>query len=1033
MSAGSAPLRPLVAMLPHVDQQSLGMLLTDSFQSRHEEEERTSYASIQLQRKGALAVDDTPKLAAACVFLLRQGNRPGITAGDLSGRLGPFGFEDAHIQGILDVLLWIEAQRPKEEVKADAAPEKTNSAADEKMNALFSLMGSDSDSDEDDAVASDWRQGDWLTDAAVASADEDEEDDDEDTVDIGEKDKVEGADIVSGRVGRVVASADAQQLGVLLHGLQYHRTRRVVEDEDLQKLKKVAAECECPLRDIFAHLGRFIDESFMFSPENQSQVKKALGPKNFEVFKTAINAVRPLQRELAQQDPLKAAHTSSAGDWFSMKMVLPNQEEGAATWSRKWVQLENGVLQIYETPKHVGSATNFVSLIPLNVCYVRAEPEEAHQSDDNPQYAFQLDIINGDDIKGEYPDKIILAAAVFEGPYESERWFDRIMFQRALYRKIPAQEPASEKAAQQLATGHPPPPEMEGWLSVEIDEPETDGQTEEEEVDKGPWPRRWVSVQAGWVCVADSPDFAAVGHFTCEIPIEGCIVTAQPKRIRRDAQFAFRMDVVSAHKEKVRGHERRTKLVIDPIDTGSRGRWLSQLSSSVTRATKHSGWLRLEEKKNQFAKLWFVLSSGKLEIYPSDTSERQDRVALILLDTVLISPTPKSKRADAEFAFRLDVEDSSRVFGKPLTKLVLDPETEENKLIWVSVLQRVSAAADSMATMVYSFVLPSTKVRAPDFCFGMTLGDDNVVDGFCEVVDGEPSPAKEAGVQSFQRVLEANGELVNDKKSLLALLEILPKGAEVELIVQEASAVAAGGGRSAAHLDAALGKKQKFSTLRRKSISMAQGIAGHNGPSADRVDVQSRRASVQNSSDNRVFEVDAPHLGKKHKKVQMRIGGHEIAFFQKHGQQIGVIDYSDVLKWGCYNSKIQIILKDFEGQESTIDCKTKIEGLPNQISNALTETMTLYRQRSRSSRASVMAKGSAIPELPSFDEAAEEDAAELDTLAEGAEDKAEGAAEEEAEVEEEEEAAEAERGSQPEPAPEPEPEPSGEPAAETDN
>ena len=86
MAAGPVQLRPLVAQLPNLNEQTLGMLLTDCYQARHDEG-RTSYAAIQLQKAGHLTTDDTPQLAASCVFLMKQGNRAGITAGDWAADL----------------------------------------------------------------------------------------------------------------------------------------------------------------------------------------------------------------------------------------------------------------------------------------------------------------------------------------------------------------------------------------------------------------------------------------------------------------------------------------------------------------------------------------------------------------------------------------------------------------------------------------------------------------------------------------------------------------------------------------------------------------------------------------------------------------------------------------------------------------------------------------------------------------------------------------------------------------------------------
>eukprot|EP01052_Picozoa_sp_SAG31_P027193 SAG31_NODE_2524_length_5562_cov_2.904997_2_plen_1014_part_00 len=971
MAAGTPQLRPLVDQLANLTGQTMGMLLTDAYQNRHEEG-HTSIAAIQLQKEGHLSVENTPQLSAACVFLVRRARRPGITVGDVNDRLSAFGFKEEHVKSLFDVIQWIDQQQPKQAtVDTDSvATEKTSSATDEKMNALFALMGSDSDDDDGggNVAAGDWRKGDWLTDEAIDSADEAHDEDEGEATKA--HNRIQGVDIVSGRIGRVVAATDVQQLAVLLHGLEHHLTLRVLPEDSLDKLQKVETECECSLRDIVQHLARFLGEDVIYNPENQSQIKKALGPKKTEVFMKTINAIKPLQREIALSSPLTSVHVKNAGDWFSMKSILPGAES-SATWTRKWVELEDGIFQIFDSPKHVASASNFVSKIPLNACLMKPTPEAAQQLADNPQYAFQLDIISGDEVIGEYPDKIILSPAVFEGPKESERWQSRILYQRALTRKCTEVEPAPEPAEQSNVLAKlPAAAEIEGWLSVEMDTLETDETETVEEENQGPWPRRWVSIQNGWLCIAETPEFSNAGHFTCEMPIEYSIVTAQPKRIRRDAQFAFRVDVVEAHTSDICGLEKRPKLVIDPIDPSSRTRWLSQISASITRSTGNKGWLRLEEKKNQWSKLWFNLSNGKLEIFPSEDSERQDRVALILLDTVVISATTKSKRVGAEFAFRVDVEDSSRVFGKPLTKLVLDPETEENNTVWVGLLRQVSTAADLMASMCYSFFLPSQNRREEDYCFGLKLSDDLMVTGFTDDDDdGNPSPAKEAGVCSGQRILEANGVKFADKRTLLDEIRILPKGAEIELIVQEASAVQAGGGRTA-NFDS-VGAKKKFAGLRRKSISLAQGITGHHGPSAERVDVSSRRASIANSAQCRMFEVDAMHLGKKHKKVQMRIGGREIAFFAGHGQQLDAVDYGNVRRWGVHKDKIVLYL--LGDDEKKLELKAKGSGVPDQISDALTENMMLYRQRQQTTRASMKAKA-AVPDLAALDEAeAEQD------------------------------------------------------------
>ena len=52
-------------------------------------------------------------------------------------------------------------------------------------------------------------------------------------------------------------------------------------------------------------------------------------------------------------------------------------------------------------------------------------------------------------------------------------------------------------------------------------------------------------IQDGLLSIADSPEMAApaVGHFTCAIPLSGVVVTTQPKTLRQEAPFAFRLDV----------------------------------------------------------------------------------------------------------------------------------------------------------------------------------------------------------------------------------------------------------------------------------------------------------------------------------------------------------------------------------------------------------------------------------------------------------------------------------------------------------
>lgn len=102
---------------------------------------------------------------------------------------------------------------------------------------------------------------------------------------------------------------------------------------------------------------------------------------------------------------------------------------------------------------------------------------------------------------------------------------------------------------------------------------------------------------------------------------------------------------------QVRGAHRRTKLIIDPADSENRGQWLAAVASGICRGVGTSGWLQLEEEKNKFVQRWFVLSSGKLELFPTAVCGREDRFLLVPLDVVTVR-RPKSKRPTAEFSFR---------------------------------------------------------------------------------------------------------------------------------------------------------------------------------------------------------------------------------------------------------------------------------------------------------------------------------------------------------------------------------------------
>eukprot|EP01052_Picozoa_sp_SAG31_P032971 SAG31_NODE_3671_length_4002_cov_3.065334_3_plen_145_part_00 len=125
--------------------------------------------------------------------------------------------------------------------------------------------------------------------------------------------------------------------------------------------------------------------------------------------------------------------------------------------------------------------------------------------------------------------------------------------------------------------------ECAGWLDIEDVHVGAAGEAESH------WVRHWCTVQGGVLALADSPELAAdaVGHFSCTIPLAGVVLTAQPKTLRKEAPFAFRLDVLPA--SDVRGSRQLTKLIIDPSESDSRIRWLAAIASAVCRSVTTSG------------------------------------------------------------------------------------------------------------------------------------------------------------------------------------------------------------------------------------------------------------------------------------------------------------------------------------------------------------------------------------------------------------------------------------------------------------
>jgi hypothetical protein len=72
-------------------------------------------------------------------------------------------------------------------------------------------------------------------------------------------------------------------------------------------------------------------------------------------------------------------------------------------------------------------------------------------------------------------------------------------------------------------------------------------------------------------------------------------------------------------------------------------------------------WMLIEMGKTTWQKRWFVLASGRLDMYfsPEATSE-DERICRIPLKVIRIVEQPKTVRPEAPFAFRISVVDATK-------------------------------------------------------------------------------------------------------------------------------------------------------------------------------------------------------------------------------------------------------------------------------------------------------------------------------------------------------------------------------------
>eukprot|EP01052_Picozoa_sp_SAG31_P053651 SAG31_NODE_13868_length_841_cov_1.134771_1_plen_280_part_11 len=181
----------------------------------------------------------------------------------------------------------------------------------------------------------------------------------------------------------------------------------------------------------------------------------------------------------------------------------------------------------------------------------------------------------------------------------------------------------------------------------------------------------------------------------------------------------------------------------------------------------------------------------------------------------------------------------------------------------------------------------------------MILTEDNTVESLVDGDDGS-NQARQAGISVGQRIIEANGQRVDTQDALRLVVSKVPSKGEVELIVQEASAVTAGGGRMAYNRDTF--QNRRFAGLRRKSIALVN--SHHNNAAMQakdaREDTQARRTVATNAMELSTFEVGQTHLTNKSapKLVTMMVSDTEICFLATKNRQIlQKIDFRKIRRW----------------------------------------------------------------------------------------------------------------------------------------
>lgn len=156
------------------------------------------------------------------------------------------------------------------------------------------------------------------------------------------------------------------------------------------------------------------------------------------------------------------------------------------------------------------------------------------------------------------------------------------------------------------------------------------------------------------------------------IPIECITLRAETKSMRKDAPFAFRLDIADV--STVSGSvlsantKLKSKIVINPIDGETKTLWTEAIERSYNaRFSSHAGWLELEVvngKVTTWEPRWVDVNEKRMSIYRGssmggdDTPRGTDVRVLdyeVPIHSCTYSETTKTKRPDAPHCFRVDV------------------------------------------------------------------------------------------------------------------------------------------------------------------------------------------------------------------------------------------------------------------------------------------------------------------------------------------------------------------------------------------